>query len=168
MNKLKRFLSLEVGIEMKACLYFAVILFFYFCHQILQGSLYANIIVMTEMILTCYVIAYLQVYVLKNFDESEHFDKETMGRSFLCAACYTAASYFFNWYGRDKAATICFFCYLLLCYMCIFLVYKMKRDYDTTELNQELIKFKHKREEENIRKKDAAEGKREEEIFDGE
>ena len=167
MNKLKKFLSLEAGIEIKSCLYFAIILFFYFCYQIIQGSLYASILFMAEMVLSCYVIVYLQVYVLKNFDESEHFDKKIMGYSLLCAAGYTAVSYFFNWYGRNKIATVCFFFYMLLCYVCIFLVYKMKRDFDTLELNQELTNFKHKRKEENTGERDASEEKREGWNFDG-
>lgn len=147
MDKLKRFLSREAAIEIKACLYFAVILFFYFLYQVIQGSLYASIILMIEMILTTYAMSYIQVYLLKNFDESERFDKKVIARSLICAACYTAVSFFLGWYDRNKTATLCFFFYMIFCYVCIFLVFKIKRDIDTIQLNHELEHFKSKREE---------------------
>lgn len=157
MRKWKKFLSLEVGIEMKACLYFAIILFFYFCYQMIQGSLYASIVCMFEMVLAAYAMCYLQVYGLKNFDESEHFDKGTIAFTLFGAAFYTLISYFLSWYGRDKLATVCFFFYMILCYVCISLIYKIKRNFDTEELNQDLMQYKHKKKAENIGEKDAGE-----------
>ena len=148
MNKMKKFISLEIGIEIKACLYFAIILFFYFAYQMIQGSLYASILRMIEIVLTAYAMSYLQVYLLHNFDEAERIDVHVVIRTLFCSALYTAASFFFRWYDRNPAATACYFLYMLLCYLCVFLIYKIKRDIDTAQLNQELEAFKKRREEE--------------------
>ena len=148
MNKLKKFISLEIGIEIKACLYFAIILFFYFAYQVIQGSLYASITRMIEIVLTAYAMSYLQVYLLHNFDEAERIDVHVVIRTLFCSVLYTAASFFFRWYDRNLTATACYFLYMLLCYLCVFLIYKIKRDIDTAQLNQELEAFKKRKEEE--------------------
>lgn len=147
-DKMKKFLSLEIGIEIKACLYFAIILFFYLAYQVIQGSLYASIIRMMEIVLTAYAMSYLQVYLLHNFDEAERFDANVIVRTIFCSALYTAVSFFFRWYDRNMIATACYFLYMLFCYLCIFLIYKIKRDIDTVQLNQELEAFKKRKEEE--------------------
>ena len=148
MNKVKKFISLEIGIEIKACLYFAIILFFYFAYQVIQGSLYASIIRMIEIVLTAYAMSYLQVYLLHNFDEAEQIDVHVVIRALFCSVLYTAVSFFFRWYDRNLTATGCYFLYMLLCYLCVFLIYKIKRDIDTALLNQELKAFKKRKEEE--------------------
>lgn len=145
-DKMKKFISLEIGIEIKACLYFAIILFFYFAYQAIQGSLYASIIRMIEMVLTTYAMSYLQVYLLHNFDESERIDVHVVIQALFCSVLYTAVSFLFRWYDRNLTATVCYFLYMLLCYLCVFLIYKIKRDIDTAHLNQELAAFKERKE----------------------
>lgn len=145
MEKFKRFLSLEIGIEIKACLYFSIILFFYFLYCVIQGSFYASIPRMVEMVLTVYAMNYFQVYLLWNFDESERFDKKVTGLSFACAALYAAISYWLKWFDRNPTATLCFFFYMMLSYVCVFLIHKIKRDIDTAHLNRELEKFKSRK-----------------------
>lgn len=144
--KMKKFLSLEIGIEIKACLYFAIILFFYWAYLVIQGSLYASIIQMIEIVLTAYAMSYLQVYLLHNFDEAERMDAAVVIRALFCSVLYTAVSFFFRWYDRNVTATVCYFLYMLLCYLCVFLIYKIKRDIDTALLNQELEAFKKRKE----------------------
>lgn len=145
MKKWKKFLSLEAGIELKACLYFAIILFYYFLYCILTGTLYASIILMSEIVLTAYAMSYLQVYLLQNFDESENFNTKTAAKALACATIYTTVSYTLNWYNRNHIATLCFFFYMLLCYASVFLLYKLRRDTDTIQLNRELEQFKHRK-----------------------
>ena len=145
MEKFKKFLVLEAGIEIKACLYFSIILFFYFLYCFLQGSLFASIPRMVEMVLSAYAMNYLQVYLLHNFDEAEQFDIKVTVLSLFCAALYTAAGHWLNWFDRNPVATLCFFFYMILCYVCVFLVHKIKRDLDTAYLNRELEQFKSRR-----------------------
>lgn len=147
MNWFKRYLYSEIGIEFKACLYFACILFFYFLYQIIGGSLYASIIIMLEMVCTAYIICYIQVYLLENFDEKEHLGVKEGIFSLGCSILYTIVSILFGWYDRNIKASILFFIYMFLCYLCVFLIYKLKREADTIKLNQELHDFKSRKEQ---------------------
>lgn len=145
MNSLKKYLSSEIGIEFKAGLYFFTILFFYCLYRIGQGSFQADIIIMAEMIFGAYVMGYIQVFLLGNFDEGESFGIREGLSSLLCSALYTVTSFILNWYDRNIMATAAFFFYMLFCYVCMFLVYKIKRDIDTELLNQELEEFKKRK-----------------------
>ena len=147
MNYLKRYLYSEIGIEFKACLYFGVILFFYFLYRIIQGSFYANIIIMTEMIFTTYIMGYLQVYLLGNFVEAEQFGKKEGILSVVCSLIYAVISYLGKWFDRDFKVSIFFFLYAILSYLCVFLCYKIKRDAETMKLNRELDDFKRRKHE---------------------
>lgn len=142
MKWFKKYLSFEVGIDFKTCIYFFMVLFFYSLYRIFQGSFWASIITMAEMIAAAYIIGYLQVYLLKNFDEAEALGRWELFAVFLCSALYTAISYLLNWYDRNIPATLFFFFYMIVCYFSIFLAYKIKRDMETAALNRELEAFK--------------------------
>lgn len=144
MSRFKQYLGSEIGIEFKACLYFFAILFFYSMYRILQGSFFANIIVMAEMIFSTYIIGYIQVYLLGNFDEAEQLTWREILASVFCSIVYSSISFFGKWYDRNITVTVLFFCYILFCYICVFFVYKVKRDVDTAVLNHELENFKKK------------------------
>ncbi len=142
MKWFKKYLFFEVRIDFKTCIYFFMILFYYSVFTILQGRLSASIIIMAEMIAAAYMIGYIQVYLLKNFDEADRLGRQEIVSVFLCSLLYTFISYFFNWYDRNIPATVIFLLYMLLCYLSIFLAYKVKRDMETAELNRELEYFK--------------------------
>lgn len=145
MKWLKKYLSYEVGIDFKTCIYFFMVLFFYSMYQILQGSFFASIIIMTEMLAAAYIIGYIQVYLLRNFDEAEQLGRRECFSVFFCSALYTTISYILNWYGRSASATLFFFSYMIVCYLSIFLAYKIKRDMETAALNRELENFKNQK-----------------------
>ena len=144
MSRFKQYLASEIGIEFKACLYFFAILFFYSMYRILQGSFFANIIVMAEMIFSTYIMGYIQVYLLGNFDEAEQLTWREILASVFCSIVYSGVSFLGKWYDRNITITVLFFCYILFCYICVFFVYKVKRDVDTAVLNHELENFKKK------------------------
>ena len=144
MSKFKKYLSSEIGIEFKSSLYFFAILFFYSVYRIWKGSFYANIIIMAEMISATYIMGYIQVFLLGNFDEAEQLTWREILASVFCSIVYSSISFFGKWYDRNITVTVLFFCYILFCYICVFFVYKVKRDVDTAVLNQELENFKKK------------------------
>ena len=144
MSRFKQYLASEIGIEFKACLYFFAILFFYSMYRILQGSFFANIIVMAEMIFSTYIMGYIQVYLLGNFDEAEQLTWREILASVFCSIVYSGISFLGKWYDRNITVTVLFFCYILFCYICAFFIYKIKRDVDTAVLNHELENFKKK------------------------
>ena len=71
MTKFERFLADELGIEFKAAMYFYTMFFFYFVYQLVNGSWQANLLVLLEMMATTYIMGYIQVFLLGNFDEAE-------------------------------------------------------------------------------------------------
>lgn len=148
MNKFKKFLSLEIGIEFKSCIYFCMILAFYFIYQLLQGKLQGDIIIMTEMIFSTYGMSYLQIYLLGNFDEIDKISLKDILAGIGCSVIYTALSYGMKWFDRNSIVTLYFFLYIMFAYCCIWLIYKIKREFDTVILNQDLEQFKQRRNEE--------------------
>jgi hypothetical protein len=145
----ERYLTKEIGIEFKACLYFFAILFFYCVYRMIGGIFDASILHMTVMIFTCYFIGYLQVYVFGNFDEADQLKvRECLG-ILICTLLYCIVSYFGNWFDKKLSVTLIFAAYLLITYVCVFLIYKSKRTIDDKKLNEDLRLFQteHKKSE---------------------
>jgi len=87
-------------------------------------------------------VAYLQVYAFGNCDEADKLGiREYMG-FFVCTLIYCLVSYFGNWFLKSISTTLIFAGYVLLMYLCIFLIYKIKRKIDDKILNDDLKIFK--------------------------
>ncbi len=143
----EKYLTHEIGIEFKACLYFFAILFFYCVYRMINDSFDAKILHMTEMIFTCYIIGYIQVYLFGNFDEADKIGlKETCG-ALVCTVLYSLVSYFGGWFDKKIVVTLIMAAYILFTYFCVFLIYRSKRRIDDKKLNEELRLFqtKHKK-----------------------
>ena len=137
------YLTKEIGIEFKSCLYFFAFLFFYCVYRVIGGVFVADMLHMLELILTCYVIGYLQVYILWNFDEADSLTAREIFGMVLCTVIYCAVSYFFNWFDRDVPVTAIFAIYILLTYICVYFIYKSKRHIDDKRLNEDLRIFQN-------------------------
>lgn len=148
----ERYLTKEIGIEFKACLYFFAILFFYSMYRICIGSLEASIIHMAEMIFACYIIGYIQVYLLWNFDEADRVGAKEIAGVIICTAVYSLLSYFLNWFDKNVYVTLGLAAYVLVTYICVILIYKTKRNIDDKKLNEDLALFKteHKRVQDRV------------------
>lgn len=138
----ERYLTKEIGIEFKACLYFFAILFFYSMYRICTGSLEASIIHMAEMIFACYIIGYIQVYLLWNFDEADRVGAREITGVIICTAVYSLLSYFLGWFDKNVYVTLGLAAYVLVTYICVILIYKTKRNIDDKKLNEDLALFK--------------------------
>ncbi len=143
----ERYLTNEIGIEFKACLYFFAILFYYCVYRMVNGSFEADIIHMAEMILTCYIMGYIQVYLFWNFDESEKQGLKEWAGMLICTCLYGGVSFLFKWFDRNIWVTLGLGAYILLTYICVFIIYRSKRRIDDKKLNEELKMFqtKHKK-----------------------
>ena len=135
------YLTREIGIEFKACLYFFAILFFYCVYRVICGVYDAGILHMTEMIFTCYIIGYIQVYLFGNFDEAEKLAGREIAGFIVCTALYVTVSLIGKWFDGNLFATFGFAVYLLITYGCVFLIYKTKRKIDDKKLNEDLKLF---------------------------
>ena len=137
----ERYLTNEIGIEFKACLYFFAILFFYCCYKVMNGIWDAGIIHLAEMIFTCYIIGYIQVYLFRNFDECDQLEIREYAGIAVCTFLYCVVSYLGRWFDRNLPATLLFALYLLITYICVIFVYRSKRRIDDKQLNEELRMF---------------------------
>lgn len=144
----ERYLTKEIGIEFKACLYFFAILFFYCMYQVICGVYEANILHMAEMIFMTYAMGYLQVFVLSAFDEGEKLGAKEIGYLFFCSLLYGGVSWLGSWFDRNPWVCVGFFFYIAFTYVCAFLVYKAKRRIDEKLLNDDLRMFQERRRDE--------------------
>lgn len=142
----EHWISKEINIELKACLYFFCILFYYAVYKLLGGSVEANIIHMTEMIFVTYGMGYVQTYFFGNFDEKESWK----GREIcylLCSIClYTGISFLGNWFQGSIPVTIGFAIYMGGIYACVFVAFRWKRQIDGRIMNEELQAFQKRKE----------------------
>ncbi len=144
MSKWDKFLSREIEIEFKAALYFYTILFFYFACQLFSGSMTADIIIIIEMIVTAYVMGFVQVYMLGNFDEAEQFTRKEALKIVGCSAAYSIVSYLGGWFERDLLITAIYFVFMFAAYGSAYWLYSVRRAVNTREMNRELEAFKQK------------------------
>lgn len=143
------YLTKEIGIEFKACLYFFAFLFYYCVFRLINGVYDASILHMTELILACYIIGYIQVYLLWNFDEADTLKTKEIVGMVGCTCVYCLLSWLFNWFNKNLLVTLIFAAYILLVYVCVYLIYKYKRIIDDKKLNEDLKLFQteHKKED---------------------
>lgn len=144
----ERYLTKEIGIEFKACLYFFALLFFYCVYRLFMGLTVADILHMAEMIFSTYVVGYIQVFLLWNFDEADELGKKEITGIAFCTVIYTAVSYFCNWFEKNIYVTTGFFAYVIFLYICVYFVYKCRRKIDDKILNYDLEMFKTRLEKE--------------------
>ena len=137
----ERYLTNEIGIEFKSCLYFFAILFFYCMYKVINGSMEANIIHMAEMIFSCYIICYLQILVFWNFDEADKLGIKVCVGMVICTLIYTLVSFVGNWFDRKIVPSLILAAYILVMYLCVFFIYKTKRRIDDKKLNEDLKLF---------------------------
>lgn len=135
------YIAKEIGIEFKACLYFFCILFFYSVYRLIGGRDEASILHMTEMIFLTYAMGYVQVYLLSSFDEGLYLKRREFFYMLLCTSVYAGISFLCSWFDRQFLPTVLFVCYMIVVYLCAFLVYKCRREYDERLLNADLKAF---------------------------
>ena len=145
MTRIERLLLKELGIEFKAALYFYTMFFFYFAYRIWSGSIQANLVVLVEMIVVTYVMAWLQLFLLGNFDEAEKVDISVIIKVICSAVVYAGISYLGNWFDRNLIVTAIYFVFMIACYGCVYWVYSFRRIVCTKEMNEELRAFKQQK-----------------------
>lgn len=143
MTRFEKYLSKEIGVEFKACLYFFCILFFYCVCRIAEGDWNASILHMTEMIFLTYGMGFFQLLCLDNFDEGEKLGLREILYILLCVGIYTIVAWLGKWFNGPLQLFL-FTLYLWLAYVCAFWVYKIKRDLESKALNEELKEFQQR------------------------
>ena len=111
---LKKALVNEIKIDFRACVYFFCVVFFYCAAKACQGVFRVDIITLVQIVLTNYVICYLQTYLFSDFDESDRFGASEISGILTCAFCYTASSLLFGWFGGSEPVTALFALYMVI------------------------------------------------------
>lgn len=143
---LERYLTIKIGVEIKCCLRFFLILCFYCVYQLIGSSLNANIFHMLQMILLAYVMEWIQALIGSDFDELDRLGRKEWLLILLGSVVYAVAAHLGSWYGKNIGISIGFGFYMVGAYLCTFLIYKIKRVIDAKFLNDDLKSFQ-KREE---------------------
>ena len=101
-----------------------------------------SILTLAEIILTNYVICYVQTYLFRGFDEADRAGVNEVAGILMCTFLYTAASLLFDWFGGSEPVTALFALYIIFTYICVILCYIVKRKLDTRQLNRLLNHYK--------------------------
>lgn len=146
---LERYLTTKIGVEIKCCLCFFLILCFYSIYRLMIGSVNADIFHMLQMILLAYVMEWIQALIGSDFDELDSFGIKEWILILLGSLVYAIAAHFGNWLDKSIVAEIGFGLYMVAVYLCTFLIYKIKRVIDAKFLNDDLKLFQEREEKNN-------------------
>ena len=141
-SRWKGFLSREIAIDYKTCIYTLCLLIFDAGFQY-----HISILFLIEMITCAYIVTYVQVYLFNDFDEAKRFSLKEWVELLACIILYDLLAYLLGWFGRGNVAWVLIFfsVYLLICYFSIYIANKIKRKIDTNRLNQLLEDYKKKK-----------------------
>lgn len=144
-NKWEKFLSQEISIEYKGGIYSLCHLFYCACYLIWQQTFSISLLQIAQITLFSYIICNLQVYVFKNFDEWDKLTAIWWLYASVCTLIYLVVAWLFNWFDGYLLIWLGFGMWQLFCYVCIYLVNKIKRQIDSKHLNNLLKTYKERR-----------------------
>lgn len=151
LSYIEQYLTKKIGTEIKCCLTFFLILCFYCLYRWVGGLTEAGIIHMLEMILLAYVLQWIQVLIHADFDEVDRLGLKEWMVILLGSLIYAFVGHIGKWFDNSIAVSIAFWFYMVIAYLCTFLIYKIKRVIDAKLLNMDLKHFKERlRESENV------------------
>jgi len=140
----ERYLTRKIGVEIKCCVMLFMILCFYSGYKLIGGTQDANIIHMLEMVLLAYLLGWIQALIGSDFDEVDKLSIKDWVVVLAGTAIYTLASFIFGWFEANLFATALFAVYMIVAYLGIFLIYKIKRAIDAKLLNDDLRQFQQR------------------------
>lgn len=144
---IERWLTMKIGVEIKCCLSFFLMLFFYCVYRLLGGTAEANIWHITEMIFIAYAFGWVQALLRADFDEMERLGVREWAVTIASGVVYGLTAWIGGWFDGHAAATLLFLLYMIICGLCTVLIYYIKRSIDAKLLNDDLKEFQRRSEE---------------------
>ncbi len=148
MNKLRglfeQYITRKIGAEIKCCLTFLLILCYYCVYRWVCGSEGADIIHMLEMLWAAYILEWVQVLVHCDFDEVDRLGAKELTLILSGSVVYAVSGHLLGWFDGNSAVCGGFGVYMIVCYLCTFWVYAIKRSIDAKMLNSDLKRFKER------------------------
>ncbi len=139
---IEKYLTRKIGVEIKCCLMFFMLLCFYAGYQLICGFQEANIIDMIEMVVFAYLLGWIQMLAGSDFDEVDRLSIKDWAVVAGGSAVYSLGSFALGWFEKDLTVTFLFAVYMVIAYLGVFLIHKIKRVLDAKLLNADLQKFK--------------------------
>ena len=143
----ERWLTIKIGVEIRCCLSFFLMLFFYCVYRLLCGSTAANIWHIAEMILVAYLFGWVQALLHADFDEMDRLGLREWAVIVAGALVYGLTGRLGGWFEGSAAVTLLFTAYMIGCGLCTLLIYHIKRSIDAKLLNDDLKQFQTRSEE---------------------
>ncbi len=148
MSKLRNFLELyitrKIGAEIKCCLTFLLILCYYAVYRWVNGFAEAGILHMFEMVWAAYILEWVQVLLHCDFDEVDRLGVKEWAMMLCGSAVYAVSGHLLGWFDGNIAVAVGFGAYMVVCYLCTFWVYAIKRSIDAKMLNSDLKRFQER------------------------
>lgn len=139
---LECYLTKKIGVEIKCCLMFFLILCFYCSYRWIVNFTQAGIIHMLEMVLLAYLIGWIQNLLHYDFDEVDALKIREWVSVIISACAYAIIGHFAGWFDGNIGVCVGFGFYIVCAYLCSYLIYKIKRTIDAKHLNEDLNRFK--------------------------
>ena len=138
---IEKYLTRKIGVEIKCCVMFFMLLCFYAGYRLICGFREADIFHMLEMVLLAYLLGWLQLLMGSDFDEVDRLGGKDWTVVAGGSAVYSLASFVLGWFEKDLTVTFLFAVYMIIAYLGIFLIHKIKRVIDAKLLNNDLQIF---------------------------
>lgn len=140
----ERWLTIKIGVEIRCCLSFFLMLFFDCVYCLVLGAAEVSIWHMAEMIGVAYLFGWVQALLHADFDEMDRLGLKEMAVTVLGAAVYTLTAWFGGWFGGDGLILAGFFVYMIGCGLATVLICWIKRSIDARRLNDDLKEFQER------------------------
>ncbi len=138
------YITKKIGVEIKCCLMFFLILCFYCIYRWVINFTQASMIHMLEMVLLAYLIGWIQNLLHYDFDEVDTLKLREWISVISSALVYAAIAHFAGWFDGNIVVCAGFLLYMVCAYLCSYLIYKIKRTIDAKHLNEDLHRFQNR------------------------
>ena len=144
---IEHWLTIKIGVEVRCCLSFLLILFFYCMYRLLSGITEANIWHIAEMIGVAYIFGWVQALLHADYDEMDRLGPKEWAVIVSNGIVYGLTAWLGGWFDGNIAITLFFLLYMIVCALCTLLIYYIKRSIDAKLLNDDLKEFQRRSED---------------------
>lgn len=141
MALIERWLTIKIGVEVRCCLTFFLMAFFYCVYRLLSGTSAADIWHLTEMMAVAYLFGWVQALLHADFDEMDRLGLKEWAVLISGAAVYALTAWLGGWFAGSALMIGIFFVYMVGCGLCTLLIYYIKRTIDSRLLADDLKQF---------------------------
>lgn len=141
MALIERWITVKIGVEVRCCLTFFLMAFFYCMYRLLTGSAEASIWHLAEMMGAAYIFGWIQALLHADFDEMDRLGPKEWTVLISGAAVYALTAWLGGWFAGSSLITGLFFLYMIGCGLATLLIYYIKRTIDSRLLGDDLKQF---------------------------